>query len=82
MKINTESELEELLSRPDPETVSAVSALDGGLLILGAGGKMGPSLARLAKRAVGAGEATSASLPSLDLRMRNYHRTSQPLGLK
>ena len=55
MKINTESELEELLSRPDPETVSAVSALDGGLLILGAGGKMGPSLARLAKRAVGAG---------------------------
>lgn len=50
MKIKTESELEELLSRPDQETASAMSALDGDLLILGAGGKMGPSLARLARR--------------------------------
>jgi hypothetical protein len=49
--IKTESELEELLSRPDDETVSAIAALDGDLLILGAGGKMGPSLARLARRA-------------------------------
>jgi hypothetical protein len=51
VKIKTESELEELLSRPDPETASAMSALKGDLLILGAGGKMGPSLARLARRA-------------------------------
>jgi hypothetical protein len=51
VKIKTESELEELLSRPDDETTSALAALDGDLLILGAGGKMGPSLARLAKRA-------------------------------
>ena len=51
MKIKTESELEELLSRPDEETCSAMSALAGDLLILGAGGKMGPSLARLARRA-------------------------------
>ena len=52
MKIKTESELEELLSRPDEETASAMAALDGDLLILGAGGKMGPSLARLARRAI------------------------------
>jgi len=51
VKIKTESELEELLSRPDEETASAMSALEGDLLILGAGGKMGPSLARLARRA-------------------------------
>ncbi len=51
MKITTESELEELLSRPDDETASAMAAMDGDLLILGAGGKMGPSLARLARRA-------------------------------
>src|SRR5437764_5451190 len=51
MQIQTESELEELLSRPDEETASAMAALDGDLLILGAGGKMGPSLARLARRA-------------------------------
>src|SRR5215471_17950013 len=52
VKIRTESELEELLSRPDQETASAMAALDGDLLILGAGGKMGPSLARLARRAI------------------------------
>jgi nucleoside-diphosphate-sugar epimerase len=51
VKIKTESELEELLSRPDEATASAMAALDGDLLILGAGGKMGPSLARLARRA-------------------------------
>jgi hypothetical protein len=51
VKIKTESELEELLSRPDAETASAIAALDGDVLILGAGGKMGPSLARLARRA-------------------------------
>ena len=52
MKIKTESELEELLSRPDEETASAMAAMDGDLLILGAGGKMGPCLARLARRAI------------------------------
>src|SRR5882757_9116188 len=51
-KIKTESELEELLSRPDEETAAAMAALQGDLLILGVGGKMGPSLARLARRAI------------------------------
>ena len=51
MPIRTEAELEELLSRPDEKTSEAMAALEGDLLILGAGGKMGPSLARLARRA-------------------------------
>jgi hypothetical protein len=51
MKINTEAELEECLSRPTDADVRALAAMDGDLLILGAGGKMGPSLARLARRA-------------------------------
>jgi hypothetical protein len=55
VKIKTESELEELLSRPDEATSAAMSALKGDLLILGAGGKMGPSLARLARRAADQG---------------------------
>jgi len=50
----TEHALDELLSRPTPGDVAAVAALDGDLLILGAGGKMGPSLARLARRAADA----------------------------
>jgi dTDP-4-dehydrorhamnose reductase len=51
MHVKTEQELEELLSRPDDATIEAMRQLDGDLLILGAGGKMGPSLARLARRA-------------------------------
>jgi nucleoside-diphosphate-sugar epimerase len=49
-----EAALEEQLSRPAPAVVEAMRALDGDLLILGAGGKMGPSLARLAQRALAA----------------------------
>ncbi len=54
-RIQTEAELEERLSRPDDATTSAMAALDGDLLILGVGGKMGPSLARLARRAADQG---------------------------
>lgn len=49
--INNEQDLEERLSRPAEEDVAAMAALEGDLLILGAGGKMGPSLAKLARRA-------------------------------
>jgi dTDP-4-dehydrorhamnose reductase len=51
MPIDTEQELEERLSRPAPADIAALAGLDGDLIILGAGGKMGPSLARLARRA-------------------------------
>jgi nucleoside-diphosphate-sugar epimerase len=47
----SDAELDELLSRPTTADIAALEALDGDLLILGAGGKMGPSLARLARRA-------------------------------
>ncbi len=50
--IENESQLEERLSRPIPALVEAMSRLEGDLLILGGGGKMGPSLARLARRAL------------------------------
>lgn len=49
--IADEAELEALLSRPSEPVVRAMAALDGDLMILGVGGKMGPSLARLARRA-------------------------------
>ena len=47
----TESELEDLLSEPILPLVETFRELDGDILVLGAGGKMGPSLARLAVRA-------------------------------
>lgn len=46
-----EAELEERLSRPSPSLASTLSRVAGDLVILGAGGKMGPTLARMAKRA-------------------------------
>lgn len=49
--IGTVQELEEQLSRPTDADVAALAKMDGDLLILGAGGKMGPSLCRLARRA-------------------------------
>src|ERR1700733_5972081 len=49
--IHSEIELEERLSRPTEQDIAALAALDGDLMILGAGGKMGPSLAKLARRA-------------------------------
>lgn len=45
-------ELEERLSRPLPKLVKDMAELDGDLLILGVGGKMGPTLAMMARRAV------------------------------
>lgn len=50
----SETELEELLSRPAASTVSALAKHSGDLLLLGVGGKMGPSLARMARRALDA----------------------------
>lgn len=51
----SESELDDLLTTPSEATVAAVGRLDGDLMLLGAGGKMGPSLAVLAKRSIDAG---------------------------
>src|ERR1700683_358761 len=49
--MQTQEDLEERLSRPSAADVKAVREMTGDLMILGAGGKMGPSLARLARRA-------------------------------
>ncbi|MFS8514633.1 MAG: NAD(P)-dependent oxidoreductase [Planifilum fulgidum] len=44
-------ELERILTEPSDRLVRDVSRLDGDLIILGVGGKMGPGLAKLAKKA-------------------------------
>jgi hypothetical protein len=50
-RIASEAELEDLLAEPSEEDIAAVARLDPDIMILGAGGKMGPSLARRVKRA-------------------------------
>jgi nucleoside-diphosphate-sugar epimerase len=47
----SEAELEDRLSQPSKEVIEVLRRLPGDLLVLGAGGKMGPSLARMARRA-------------------------------
>ena len=46
-----ETALDDLLSAPRPETIAALAACPGDIVVLGAGGKMGPTLARMAARA-------------------------------
>jgi nucleoside-diphosphate-sugar epimerase len=43
--------LEDVMTTPSPEIVADLAAVPGDLIILGVGGKIGPTLARLAKRA-------------------------------
>lgn len=47
----TEAELDELLSTPRAETVEALRHCPGDIAVLGAGGKMGPTVARMVARA-------------------------------
>lgn len=49
--IRNVEELEDVLSRPTPGVVETMKALEGDVIVLGVGGKMGPTLARMAKRA-------------------------------
>jgi nucleoside-diphosphate-sugar epimerase len=47
------AELEDELSRPTPGALDALRAIDGDVIVLGAGGKMGPTLARMVRRGFG-----------------------------
>jgi nucleoside-diphosphate-sugar epimerase len=49
--IADEAELEDILSRPDDALREDLAAAPGDILVLGAAGKMGPTLCRAAKRA-------------------------------
>ncbi len=46
-----ESGLEDILSEPTEATKRVVTALNGDVAVLGAGGKMGPTLAMMLKKA-------------------------------
>lgn len=46
-----EADIDEFLTRPSSALVDDLQAVDGDIVVLGAGGKMGPTLAGLAKRA-------------------------------
>ncbi|WNI25896.1 NAD-dependent epimerase/dehydratase family protein [Streptomyces sp. ITFR-16] len=57
-----EAALEERLATPSPALVADLGRIEGDLLVLGAGGKMGPSLCRLARRALDAAGRTDVTV--------------------
>jgi hypothetical protein len=56
--VRDEDELDELLSRPSTADVAFARTLTDDVVVLGAGGKMGPSLARRVRRALDAAVAS------------------------
>ena len=71
-------QLDELLSRPTDKTVEALQAIPGDILILGAGGKMGPTLARMAIRSAESGPprrviaVSRFSDPTVQIRLEKF----------
>src|ERR1700730_83347 len=61
------------LLQPSPVLVSDIAKLDGDILILGVGGKMGPAMAKLAKQSI--------DLAAVNKKIIGVSRFSEP-GLK
>ncbi len=53
-RIRDVAHLDDLLSDPSPSALDGVRAAEGDIIVLGAGGKMGPTLATMARRAMDA----------------------------
>jgi nucleoside-diphosphate-sugar epimerase len=68
--ISSEQQLEDLLSEPSPVDARAMEGMEGDLIILGVAGKMGPSLARRARRA--------CELAGIKKRITGVARFSEP----
>lgn len=72
-EIQSVGELEDVLSEPTPGVVETMRRLQGDVIVLGVGGKMGPTLARMVRRAsdmagvkrrvIGVSRFSSAQLP-------------------
>lgn len=72
--LETIEQLEDALSRPTPGVLDTLRQLDGDLMVLGAGGKMGPTLARMVRRGLDALGQTGAG----SSRCRVIHRGTRP----
>jgi len=77
--IEDTADLEEHLSEPTPGVIDTLARLPGDLMLLGVGGKMGPTLARMARRASDAAGVRRRvigvarfSIPDLEDRLRSH----------
>jgi len=77
MKITTLEQLEERMSRPSEADVAAMREMEGDVLILGVGGKMGPTLAQLIRRS-----ADAAGKKSRVMGVARFSDKSMPNALR
>lgn len=70
----TEEKLNEMLTTPSDKLVEDIAKIKGDIMVLGAGGKMGPTLCILAKRA--------ADMAGVKKRIIAVSRFSDPVALK
>src|SRR4051812_44726614 len=70
-------QLDELMSEPPDYVVEAMRSLDGDLLVLGVTGKMGPTLAMMARRA-----STAAGTPRRVIGVARFSDQSQQQSLQ
>ena len=70
----TEERLDQLLATPSPRLIEDMKQIQGDMMILGAGGKMGPTLALLAKNA--------ANAAGISKKIYAVSRFSDPLAVK
>jgi nucleoside-diphosphate-sugar epimerase len=82
MMIATVEKLEAALSDPVQADIEAMRELDGDLLILGVGGKMGPSLAKLARRAAEAGGTRKRIIGVARFSDHNLQKNLQAAGVE
>jgi nucleoside-diphosphate-sugar epimerase len=82
MKYRSVAELDDALMTPNAQVTEAVRSLQGPVMILGAGGKMGPTLAGLAKRALEAARRTDPVIAVSRFREPDSQRWFQDRGIQ
>lgn len=81
-KITNEEQLEELISRPTPETIEMFYRLNGDIMFLGIGGKIGPSIVRMAKRACIEAGVTKKIYGVSSFKSEEQRKSIEQLGIK
>ena len=77
VRIEDETQLDDLLSAPSATAIAALRALPGDIVVLGVAGKMGPTLARMARRA-----ADAAGTPRRVIGVSRFSEAGQEASLR
>lgn len=81
--IENEDQLEDFLSAPSPALIEDMKKITGDIMILGAGGKMGPSMAKLAMRATkAAGIERNVYAVNRSFRDEKLKQQMEDMGIK